>query len=242
MPSKKRRARKRRPIEWVPTLWVALACNVALGLLFSPLTKGQVVWVEGAPPSQREAIRQLVQVNRGIPGSRVNGAVLEGRVLELDPIATATYGQNLFGRGILKVTTKVGVASLKGTKGLLSEEGTAFVEMPDSGSKLPLLVLPPVFMTPTLSPLAKWESVRVAALCKEVARNLSERPLLVEVTERGVIQLSPVDGGAQVVLGSSDNWEKKVTTLRKMLVAQPDLWKRYSEVNLIDPDSPMTRP
>ena len=54
--------------------------------------------------------------------------------------------------------------------------------------------------------------------------------------------LQPLTGGAMAILGSSDDWEKKLAALQRMVKAQPDLWKRYREVNLIDPEAPMTRP
>lgn len=245
MPSKKRRTRRRRSVEWTPVLWIACVVNLVAGLLFSPLTKAQVVWVEGAPLSEREAIRSLVQLNRGIPGSRVNRSILESRILDLDPIDSVQYSQNLFGRGLLKITPKVAVARVRvsenGAPTLFSAEGTPYRGSVDRDVNLPELVLPADFKSPTLSPLSRWENGRIADLCQELSQNLSEKPVAVEVTERGVIQLIPLDGGARVVLGSSDGWEKKIATLTKMLAAQSDLWQRYSEVNLIDPDSPMTR-
>ncbi len=241
MPSKRRPTRRKRTNDWLPVLWIALGANVALGLLFSPLTKGRIVRTEGADEIAKPYIARAIKTIHGVPAAQLNKYSIESKVMLCDAVQDVTYTQNLFGRGLMKVKMRTPVARLEsneeGRSVFLDAEGSVFRGVSDEA--LPILKLPVRFASPTLSIAAQWQSERIAKMCEYLATNLRETPISVEVTERGVIQLRSIDGGALVVLGSSDRWDKKVATLSQMLAQEPDLWKRYSEVNLTDPGNPM---
>ena len=200
------------------------------------------MWVEGATRQQMPLIIQTLQTVRGQPALQVNKAKVESQTLELSALSTAEYTQNLFGRAVLKVVQRQPVARIGTTNAYMEENGGIFNLTDPPKGNIPVLILNPVFMEPTLSPMARWESGRIAKICQESSQNWPEIPVKIEVTERGVINLQPLTGGAMAILGSSDDWEKKLAALQRMVKAQPDLWKRYREVNLIDPEAPMTRP
>ena len=241
MPSKKRRTRKRTRPNWPPILWLATAISVVLGILYSPLSRAQVVWVEGATQDQMPAIIKLLQSVRHQPALQVNKAKVESDVLEIDEIKSAKYTQNLFGRAVLQVVQKTPVARIGDTGAYLDEDGNIFNLTVNPKQIVPVLILNPIFTEPTLSPMARWESGRIAKICQQSSKNWPDFPAKIEVTERGVINLQPLTGGAMAVFGSSDDWEKKLAALARMVQAEPELWRRYKEVNLIDPENPMTR-
>lgn len=242
MRSKRSRHRRRPPINWPVVIWGLFLFNVILGILYSPLTKARIVWVEGASLEQKPELIKVIQAVRGLPWPQVDKDKIQGAALELSPVASAEYSQNPFGRGILKLRQRKPVARIGTTTAYMDEIGGIYNLSTAPMGKVPVLILSPVFTLPTLSPVARWESGRIAKICAESSRKWPEMPLKLEVTERGVINLQPLTGGAMAILGSSDDWEIKLAALDHMVRSDPDLWRRYREINLIDPQSPMTRP
>lgn len=236
MPSAKRRS-KRKPIAWAAWLWAAFALNLVVGLQHSPITKPRVIRVTGATVEQRAHLEECLRALRGAPAAQVNRERLQARVLSLDSIAAASFQLNLFGRGTLEIVPHQPVA-LMGQNVALTAKGTAMT-LAGEPPNLPKLEVSDNLLRPSLSLAANWQPTRVAAICRELAQADPETALLVRVSDRGMVEVQPVEGGARVIFGSADKWEEKVQALRLMLDKEESFWARFQEVNLTVPGTPM---
>ncbi len=247
MPSKKRTTkRKRTRLKPEPLLWIGVFFSVLLGLNFSPLTQARIVRVQGANDFEEAAIRSVLQQVRRLPAWRVPIQRVESRIQEIESVAAASYSQNLFGRGVLKVTSRRPVAVIglaaEGPRVALSSDGTLYTHAGSIKAPIPELRLSPVMRVPSMGLMARWESGRIANLCEELSKFFPETQFAVEVTDRGVISLYVLGIGTRIVLGPSEGWKAKLEALSRMLSEESDLFKRNSEVNLTVPTSPMVTP
>jgi len=229
------------PVPITAGLLLAVAGNSAAGVYFSSATRANVIRIEGSIPSEDPRIQGILESVRGKPAMQVPVASLESRILESEEIAGAKYSQNIFGRGLLKVMLKKPVAEVEGKDQVfLSELGDLYTSRRVI-TGLPKLRLPKSAFEPGLSPFATWQSGAVASLCEDLINDWQALKPVVIVGERGVYELE-VESGTKVILGTSDKLTEKLAKLKEMNRKQPDVFSRYSVVNLTVPSVPMVVP
>ncbi|MBS1714698.1 MAG: hypothetical protein JST30_10225 [Armatimonadetes bacterium] len=234
MPARRKKARKVR-LEPGPWLWAAFAVNIVLGLALSPLTAVQKVRAVGVADYDRERTTEVLQTLRGVPVARVDGTLLRSRLSADRGVLACSFTPNMFGRAVVRVTTRTPVAVLEGGGSCLDGGGVLF---PCSVSKgLPELKLPDGYggIRPALS--GSWESTAVAEVCRDLPAQIPNVDWKVELGTRGVLSLQA--SGTEIVLGSSEHLPRKIGKLKELLDERPGLLGTAKQVNLTAPDAPM---
>lgn len=243
-PTKTRRRpakrRVRRVIPWSQILWLLLVLNVTAGLLFSPLTAASRVRVVGAHEDDRERLTQEIQGIRGQPCLTADRRGLEALIGRASDMKSVEFALNLFGRGLIKMEYRQPIARIEGKNGeLLDETGNLFASnetVPD----LPSLVLPAIASTPAAGLVSGWDAGRVAELCKSLKTKLPNVRWRVVLDDRSVISLTG-NKMPRIVLGSTDDLEKKIDRLASIVTEQPRLLETAKEINLTAPDMPVSK-
>lgn len=211
--------------------------NVALGMVFSPLTSVQKVRVVGAAADDQARLTRELQSLRALPVLRVSGVSTRYRLENSSRIQSATFAPNLFGRAVVRIALREPVARIVNSKTCLDRNGHAFL-FSQSDAMLPTIVPPRGSFSPNLTLLGGWEVGTTAQLCEKLTAQMPNVSWIVELNERGILSLK-ADGGAEVALGSSENLQQKVAKLATMLEADPDLLKKVRQINLNAPEAPM---
>ncbi|HRJ27200.1 MAG TPA: hypothetical protein PLO61_06800 [Fimbriimonadaceae bacterium] len=231
--------RARRPISWRAWLWVALTVNVAAGLAWSPATSASKIRVLGAPPEDQNRIRQVLQSLRQVPSVRVDQARLESTIQSGSAIDQAKFDLNLFGRGILRIRSKIPVGVVVADYPLLlSDQGDLFTTTTISPDLPKIQVLEGAGLN--LSVTAGWETGRVADLCQWVSSDLPPGSWKIRVQSGGRLGLNKEKGGV-VTLGDSSNLQQKIRVLKQILQDQPEILNEVKEINLTAPSQPALR-
>lgn len=241
MPPKKSRSKRKSRIILTPWLWVAFFVHLYIAIYYSPLTAAKIVRVTGSEPGDAESIAKILNQVKGIPAMQVRTLKVESEIQLLDAVLTSEYTQNLFGRGLLKVTSKVPVARIVDRPDLALDQNGGLFTSPESGESLVSVVMPEVTVQPTGLVMCGYPRQKIAQLCGLLKNKFKDTAYTLEVSDRGVISLRVPDR-ATIILGSSDALEEKLQKLREMLDSDPDLYSRNSEVNLTSPNSPMVVP
>jgi hypothetical protein len=236
------RRKRKRSIKWRAILFVLLIANVITGLLISPITAARTVRVVGALPEDQAYLTGVLNQLRDVPFLRANGNRIESDTLKVDRIRSASFSQNLFGRGLLEVRYRTPVASLEAAPSVkLSQEGELYYddrEMPD----LPKLRLPQEAFAPNLTVAFPAELKILAKLC-EASRTLQlgDEVVVESESQTGKLCLNS-KGNGKVVLGSSERLDEKLSQLRAYLNGNPGVLSRVSELNMTSPDHPALTP
>lgn len=227
------------------TTWLSLAlvANVAAGLAWSPATGLRRVRVVGVTPGDEQRVETHLQVARRIPALRFDPNRLESLIQARSDVESASFSQNLFGRGVLRITPRTPVARLEGTVPMwLSSTGVLYSGPAPRGAKeLPRLRLSAEAREANLSLAGAWDAGRIAQLCTDLRKDFAGIVWTVERDGRGVISLSN-GSGARVVLGTSEALQDKVGTLRRILEMQPGILSEVRELNLTAPNNPAAIP
>lgn len=238
MPSTARRRKRKSTFPITGVLWVLFGVHLAIALNWSPLTQVRSVRVVGLPVADEVRVSKALRRLQGIPSLQVRPDVVQTEILKGEWIEQAEYTQNLFGRGLLKVSAREPIATIEGfPEWALSSRGVVYrvgapVDLPWQLRKSSPM------RTPSLAPVGDWESVTVAELARDLAKTLPEMSGVLEVSPRGVISLQ-FPQGCRVVMGSSEKLPEKLDKLAVMVGSDPDLFERYTEVNLTVPNRPM---
>lgn len=239
------RKRRRRSVKWRAILIVLLMGNFATGLFFSPITAATSIRVEGAESGDVVAlaiIRNKLALLRDVPYVQADQARIEdGLLSQIERLETVDLSTNLFGRGVLKIRYRQPVATIAGSESLkLSRRGDLYKDRrPLTG--LPAVELPAGALHPNLT-------FGFPADLKAISR-LGEFAIEMGIAEKTVIKVEEVgrlwfnrEGGAAVILGSSDNLDAKLSRLRRYLNENPNGLSQIKELNLTSPEHPAVTP
>jgi hypothetical protein len=231
---------RRKRLNWGPVLVLLTCVNVALGLAYSPMTSATKVRVEGAYATDQQRIREAVQLIRKKPALRGGAEKTIEQILRRPDVRNVSFGQNLFRRGLIKVTYFQPVARVEGMpKTVLTAQGSI------CQTQEPIDDLPPVrfasaMVIPTATLVERIESKKVADVCAR-ASTLKIANLEILVLESGGLCLNSGKTG-RVILGTPDELDEKFEALDRALAAQPDLLNQQKEIVLIVPSKPAQRP
>jgi len=226
---------------WKIRLWILFIANCIAGSFFSPSTALTRLRVEGAGPAQHRAIERKVQSLAGKPVLRSGFNRFLGSILTDARVKSAGFSQNAFGRGILCIRNFEPVAVLsEERKVVLSPSGCLFVTETIPPELVRLVVSSESFR-PSFTLSGNWNGQSLAKASEIVQKELPGRQWRLVQDASGKVLLKAKDE-APVILGTIQDFEEKISRLRRALELQPDLLVKVQELNLSSPSRPAVVP
>ncbi len=233
-----RKARKAFP--WGPAVWIVLAINVVVGLLISPATALRIVRVDHASPEQSVAVENSLRKLAGVPFLRAKLNESIARIEAMPSVRYAKVNANVFGRAVVDIQPRTAVARVFHQSSMaLGTDGVLF-NSPNLDRSLPTVKVLPTALNAATSSSGTWPAESVTEVCKLVHENLPPAPWVVAVQPTGEVILRN-ETNTPILLGSGQQWEKKIARLRQILTEKPELLDQISELNLVSPDNPAYR-
>lgn len=234
----KRRRKHKLKINWT-LFWLLTFCSVLVaGLFTSELTHLNTVRIEGVPTYDQDRINTIIKKFQKVPALQINPLEVQSYVEENTQIASSEFSRNVFGRALLKVRYRKPIARLGKTGHLYVDESGHIFRLKEK-QKVSFIISRNVLVSainlticdpsplPQASQLAKKLQVILPKLEGNIA--LDSRGRLYFLYEESV----------RVVVGDDTQLDKKVQVLADSLAADPGLWQKTKEINLVDPDRPM---
>lgn len=240
--TKKKAPRKpRKPIAWDRWLWAAAAVNIAVGLLYSPVTSLRSVRVTGAFREDENRIAEALQSAKGKPFAQISDAGITGSLYNMEKVASVEISRNIFGRAVLKISTPVVIARVEGYDNLaLIQNGELRTGLPFP-KNAPSVSLAESFLSPMPAMVSLLPASEIAALVEKTRQKWPNQDWMVHVDEGGVLSLRK-DKGPVVVLGVVHKIDEKIVALEQLLDSQPDLVKKRVRITLTEPSAPAIAP
>ncbi len=242
MPKRKPRPTKpKAQVNWPLWLWAALVVNVALGVVFSPITSPYKVRAVGMTADQKEEAEEVLNRWQDRPAMLIPKEEVASQLLEISSLQSAQVRLNILGRGVVRVERKRPVAKLVGSTKALASDGSIayFANLPPD---LPSLTLRKELLEPEPALIPGWEAAQTAQFCEEISRVLPGQPWQVEADLRGVLFLRLPEKKGVVIFGTPTRIAEKVDDFQKALAAEPGLMDEYSELNFSAPGQGTVKP
>lgn len=226
-------------IPWTPILTVALIANLIAGLYYSPLTAVTKVRLMDVLPESEPAIRRALNEIKGKPALQINPNNVASLALYDTAFDDVRFESNPFGRGVVSVRYRTPVARFSGIPNVfIADDGSVF-ESKATFPDLPLVQVPESFREPEGSIQSRIPWGALAYLAREVSTISRPGTRTIRIAESGRISLG-IDG-AEIECGMAVDLERKVSNLRRLLEADPELLRQVTHLNLIAPDKPAAK-
>lgn len=219
-----------------PLLTLAFVFVLATGLAYSPLTSLTKVSVLGVQPSDKATVEDILSTLNGIPWVMVNPRWVETRVQRIQAVDRAHYSQNIFGRGRLEIAYRTPVARVTGARGLGLDAAGVMFEMDSLSTDLPILIRPDAAKELPMTVVSGFPSSSVASLAIQARQMEPREKLIIWFNDRGALCLNI--GTGLVILGSCDDLDRKLRSLKEILDEQPGLLAKLESLNLTEPSHP----
>ncbi|HTQ12017.1 MAG TPA: FtsQ-type POTRA domain-containing protein, partial [Fimbriimonadaceae bacterium] len=222
-----------------PILLIGILFVFVAGMLYSPLTSLSHVQIVGARSVDQATIESILGDLNGIPWIKVSGRSVEARVMRIEAVDHATYSQNVFGRGRLVVSYRVPVARIRSGKPVgLDATGVMFMtdQLPPD---LPVVTRPESANDLPVTIVSGFPSAVVAGLAVKARDMAPHEKLSIWFDQEGSLCLNM--GTGLVILGSSDDLDAKLHSLKEILDGQPGLLANLESLNLTDPSRPVMK-
>jgi len=237
---RRRHKRKRTRLRPKPFIVLFLLANLGAGSLYSQVTRVTTVRVDGAKRFDRERIRTIAERVQDKPCAQIDARAIESAVMELPEVRSASFTRNPFGHGVLTVRYRQPVARLHNQPNILADADGVLYASGEVPENLPTLDLPRGG-PPTLLTLAgSWDAQRLVKLAQEGRMLQDVGDVRIQVDDRGVLCLNM--GAGRVILGSSEDLDKKLAVLKDRLRVDPDELSKVELLNLTQPESPSVVP
>ncbi len=240
MPRRRSRRKRVSVMAWSVLGWICLAGTFFACLLLSPLTSLRTVRAVGFLPEDKAGLERVVQPLSKIPWLKLDREQMRTAILRNQDFESVQVEANVFGRGLVKVTRRKPVAIINSSaKILLSDRG----EIYRTSQALPIagkITLPANALGVGGTLMGSWDSGKIAELCADLRDKVPNLPWNVEVDPRSVITLR-AEGAPTIILGGSDDLDKKIARLVDIFNKKPDLIRTAKEINLTAPDEPVYR-
>ena len=232
------RKRVRRIIPWGGILWLLVILNVTAGIYFSPLTATNRVRVVGAREHDEAWIKQAIQLVKGMPSLVADRTGLESKIVAQTDVKSARYTLNIFGRGVLRVVYRTPVAVLDEKAGFYLDDQGVWFQSATRAANLPEVSIPAISKIPAVGLMNGWDGARLANLCLMLTKHIPQVRWRVVCDDRSVISLTG-NKMPRIVLGSTDDLDKKVERLASILSSQPEVVETAKEINLTAHEMPV---
>ncbi len=238
----RRKSTVRRHPRWRVILGFLLLLNVGLGIANSQVTRVRQVRVEGAMTHDHERLKGILAALQNKPVLKVDVRRTEWEALLAPEVREATMSLNPFGSAHLKVRYRTPIVQLDARPDVVMDADGVLFTLPISAipPNLPVLKLERKLPPTLASVVADWPSSRIAKLATEVRTLSPEGGVRIDVDDRGAVCLNI--GNGRVVLGSTDDLDRKLTVLRQRMADDPGELGRVVELNLMEPDRPSVVP
>lgn len=242
---RRRRSRRRGPkrtLRWRPILWVLLIANLLAAASMSIATRVRFVKIEGAAPHDRVRLAQIVAQMQDKPVLRQDYRNLEWQALQAPEVYAAEIAVNPFGFATLRVKYRKPEIRLEDRENVVVDgEGVMFALPPEEiPAELPTLKLDRGLPPTLLTVAGDWPMARIAKLAPQVRALLPDKGVRIEVDDRGALCLNM--GTGRVVLGSTEDLDRKLSVLRQRMADDPGELSRVKELVLTQPDRPSVVP
>ncbi|MFI5385550.1 MAG: cell division protein FtsQ/DivIB [Fimbriimonadales bacterium] len=231
-----KRRRRRTRIKWGPILVLSLIAVVVSGLFYSPLTSLTTATVTGANAADQANIEGILSTLNGIPWVMVNQRWVETRVQRIEAVDHASYSQNIFGRGHLEIAYREPVARVRGSRAIGLDRTGIMFETGDLPANLPILIRPDDAKDLPMTIAAGFPSTNVAELAVRARQIDPQNQLVIWFNKEGALCLNI--GTGLVILGSCDELDRKLQSLKEILDDQPGLLAKLESLNLTEPSHP----
>lgn len=228
-------------------LGAAIVLNLLAGALWSPLTSLSKVRVIGAEKFDEARLRRMLEDRQGVPAFMVSPRGVEGQALESLEIEDANFSRNIFGRGELRLASRIPVAQVERfgenlpTSLALSENGFLYFSRQNLAG-LPSVSLLPGQDAASLGIATAVPFVQLSTLCQKTPKeiDLSKCSALYK-PGRGLC-LNIKESQKLIVLGTTDNLDAKLKALVNLLALGPQSLEQSDEINLMAPEHPSPSP
>ncbi|HWA82871.1 MAG TPA: hypothetical protein VG820_05540 [Fimbriimonadaceae bacterium] len=207
------------------------------GILYSPLTSLSKTTVVGAHAADEEEIRGILGVLNGIPWIMVNPRWVETRVQRIEAVDHASYSQNIFGRGSLQISYRVPVARIKANIPIGLDATGVMFKTDELSDALPVVLRPDSARDLPMTAASGFPSTSVADLAQKAQALAPQEKLTIWFNKEGALCLNM--GTDLVVLGSCDDLDEKLHSLKEILDDQPGLLAKLESLNLTEPSRPV---
>lgn len=220
---------------------MALAANLALGALHSPLTALRIVRVEGAREPNKPYIRTVLGELEGKAALQTSVSLVESKLMATSAVRSADFQRNLFGRATLAIQYREPVARFEADRALYLDSGGTMFRSVEEYGELPWIDLYADAFRPSLTVPGAWPARSVAWLAKK-SRNYDFGPRsTIEVQASGAVSLI-TNSKAAIRLGAPYELEEKLARLDELIGLQPDLLAKARAVHLVVPSRPTWTP
>jgi cell division septal protein FtsQ len=228
-------------------LALLLALNVATGAFLSLATRVTSVQVSGAMPHDQVRIEGILGRLRNTPALRIDRTWTEWEVLQAPEVRSARLEVTLIGRAYLRVVYRVPVVRIEDRESLVMDKSGVLFALPPEAvpSDLPLLRIPRGLPPTLLTLTGDWPAATIGELSRQVRELPDGNDVRIDVDDRGAVCLNIARGNSapgRVVLGSTDEMEKKLEAYRRWRASDAEKWDEVAELNLMDPDRPSELP
>jgi len=233
-PKKKKKKPKFLP-NWRLILWLLLILNVWLGLTRSPITSLRRVRVETAPAGDQARVRAILAELQNVPCLQINPRNVESLAMNLPEVRSAELTRNIFGSGRLLIQYRHAIARRFNANIGISADGVMYPS-DNLSEDLPTIQLPPDQPAMSLALVGNWPVVALAQTAVEAQGIVPGQPVRIQVEAGGSVSL--YIGSGRVVLGSTEDLDKKLDVLRNHLERNPLELSQVESLNLTRPDAP----
>jgi cell division septal protein FtsQ len=208
----------------------------------SVVTRVRHVAIEGAAPHDRVRLAQIVAQMQDKPVLRQDFRNLEWKVLQQPEVYSAELSVNPFGFALLRVKYRRPEIRLEDRENVVVDKEGVMYSLPPEAMPpdLPTLKLDRGLPPTLLTVAGDWPMARIAQLAPRVRELLPDKGVRIEVDDRGALCLNM--GTGRVVLGSTEDLDRKLTVLRQRMADDPGELSRVKELVLTQPDRPSVVP
>jgi hypothetical protein len=233
---RQKRKRKRTRVKPGPILILALTVVLVTGLLYSPLTSLSKVAVVGVRVEDQPNVESILATLNKIPWVMVNPRWVETRVQRIEAVDHASYSQNIFGRGHLEIHYRVPVARVRSSRPIGLDKYGVMFETDALGGDLPVVMRPGSAKDLPLTVVGEFPAGNVADLAIKARLLDPKEKLIIWFNNEGALCLNI--GAGLVILGSCDDLDAKLHSLKEILDQQPGLLAKLDSLNLTEPSHP----
>lgn len=206
------------------------------GILYSPLTSLSTTTVVGAHPSDQDQFHEILNRLNGTPWIMVNARWVETQVQRIEAVDHASYSQNIFGRGYLDISYRVPVARVKGNVPIGLDSTGVMFKTDELPGDLPVVMRPDSAKDLPMTAASGFPSTSVADLALKARQLDPQEKLNIWFNKQGALCLNM--GAGLVILGSCDDLDEKLHSLKEILTDQPGLLAKLESLNLTEPTRP----
>lgn len=231
-----KRKRKRTRLKPKPFLILGIVVVLVTGLMYSPISSLSRATLVGVRPADRSRVEKILGALRELPWIQVNNRWVETQAQRIPSVDHAQYSQNIFGRGRLTLSYRVPVARVKANAPTGMDALGVIFRTDEIRTDIPLVVPPPASRAIFLGISGGFAAGRVADLAVKAKAMSPSEKITIWFNGEGALCLNLGEG--LVILGSTEELDRKLQALKEIREQQPNILGRLEVLNLTEPSHP----